>query len=199
MAKLIIVQGMSCLGKTTLCKEIVQNLSDSIHLSVDAYKERLWDEQGFSSEQHRENLSKQAKKEFIIDIQKLIDENNYKYILIDYVFINDFWNTIENLINKNKDRITVCTIYLQPERLSDHKNEWERRSRDFTIRHPGHGAKAYNKDTRVGTEYINRYSQKIFLDKLPTLGNTLDINVKFRPQYKLNKNISEIIEFIRDE
>ena len=44
--KVIIVQGMACLGKSSLCEKVIKHLENSIYLSVDKYKEKYWDEYG---------------------------------------------------------------------------------------------------------------------------------------------------------
>lgn len=64
--------------------------------------------------------------------------------------------------------------------------------RDFTIRHPGHGATHYHNGK--GTDYTNNYETKIY-NKLPTKGEVLDIDVSFNP-YGLNISFNTIKEFI---
>jgi hypothetical protein len=162
---------------------------------LDIYKEELWDKYGFDSPEESKTLTEIAKKKYLRDIQNMIDSGTYKYILIDYVFVNKFWDIIVKL-SKNNQNIEAKTLYLEPENIDDHKEVWENRSRDFAIRHPGHGATSYHNG--VGTGYINCYEQKIFLDKLPTIGNILDIKVQFKPEYKLSKSMDEILQFLED-
>jgi uridine kinase len=40
--KIIIIQGMTCLGKNTLCKQLEKDLPNSKHFSLDEYKENMW-------------------------------------------------------------------------------------------------------------------------------------------------------------
>ena len=39
--KIIIVQGMTCLGKSTLCKQLEKDISSCKHFSLDEYKENV--------------------------------------------------------------------------------------------------------------------------------------------------------------
>ena len=41
--KVIIMQGQSCLGKSTLCRKLSGIISDCTYLCVDKYKEKNWD------------------------------------------------------------------------------------------------------------------------------------------------------------
>lgn len=47
--KVIIMQGQSCLGKSTLCRKLSGIISDCTYLCVDKYKEKNWDYYGFDS------------------------------------------------------------------------------------------------------------------------------------------------------
>ena len=53
--KIIIIQGMTCLGKNTLCKQLEKDLPNSKHFSLDEYKENMWDKFGFDSVEQREH------------------------------------------------------------------------------------------------------------------------------------------------
>lgn len=133
--KIIIVQGMTCLGKTTLCKQLQNDIPNCGYFALDTYKEEMWDKFGFDSAKQREHQSNLAKQLFYSDIYTAIQNKSYDYILIDYTFVNKGWDELmENLKIWN---IPTKTIYLKPTDLSEHKKVWENRSRDFTIRHPG--------------------------------------------------------------
>lgn len=41
--KIIIIQGMTCLGKSTLCKQLEKDILNCKHFSLDEYKENMWD------------------------------------------------------------------------------------------------------------------------------------------------------------
>lgn len=51
--KVIIMQGQSCLGKSTLCRKLSGIISDCTYLCVDKYKEKNWDYYGFDSVEER--------------------------------------------------------------------------------------------------------------------------------------------------
>jgi hypothetical protein len=194
--KVIIIQGMSCLGKSTLSQKLTEMLPNCINMSLDAYKERWWDEFGFDSINQRKHLAEEATNEYISDIRQIIMERTYDYVLLDYVFANSYESVIGAVNNmaENYNNVEITTIYLYPENIEKHKKVWEERSRDFAIRHAGHGATTYHNGTGAG--YTNNYEQKIFLHRLITSGPTMDVGVKFEPQYELSKNIEEIINFI---
>lgn len=202
----LIIQGMACVGKSSLCKRLEQTLPDCKHITFDKYKEDLWDKVGFDSTDRRAELTNIAKTLFYIDTVRLIESNNYKYILLDYTFTAKYWeeltvilkDTASRLKDKQKDgkRVHIKTIYLKPVNLEDHQQAWNDRSRNFSIRHPGHGATSYNNVTKIGYNYINRYDTKIYLD-MPVTEDNIQIEVEFNP-YKLNKTFEEILEFINN-
>lgn len=43
--KIIIVQGMTCLGKTTLCKQLQNDIPNCGYFALDTYKEEMWDKE----------------------------------------------------------------------------------------------------------------------------------------------------------
>lgn len=189
--KVIIMQGMTCLGKSTLCKQLEKDIQNCKRFSLDEYKENMWDKFGFDSVLQREHQSKLARDLFYCDINEAIKNRLYDYILIDYSFSEKYWN--ELLANKNYWMAEVKTIYLHPTDLQEHKKIWEERSRDFSIRHAGHGATHYHDG--IGYDYVNKYDTKVF-EKMPTVGTTLDINISFNP-YSQNVSYDTIIDFIK--
>ena len=90
--KIIIIQGMTCLGKSTLCKQLEKDLPNCKHFSLDEYKENMWDKFGFDSVEQREHQSKLARELFYSDINEAVRKVLYDYILIDYAFTNKYWN-----------------------------------------------------------------------------------------------------------
>lgn len=189
--KIIIIQGMTCLGKSTLSKQLERDLPNCKCFSLDDYKESMWDKFGFDSVKQRDHQSKLARELFYSDINDTV-KDDYDYILIEYAFTNKYWNELlENMKNWNA---IVKTIYLKPTDLQKHKKIWEIRSRDFSVRHAGHGATYYHDG--VGSNYVNNYETKVF-EEMPTIGQTLKINVSFNP-YSINVSYDSIIEFIKN-
>ncbi len=190
--KIIIIQGMTCLGKSTLCKQLEKDLPNCKHFSLDEYKENMWDKFGFDSVEQREHQSKLARELFYSDINEAVKKALYDYILIDYAFTNKYWNELlENLANWNG---LVRTIYLKPTDLQEHKKIWEIRSRDFSVRHAGHGATHYHDG--IGTDYVNKYDTKVF-EEMPTTNQTMKINISFNP-YLRSVSYNSIIGFIKN-
>lgn len=186
---IVVIQGMSCLGKSTLGKKLEEDIPNCKLLSLDKYKEWYWDSYGFSSIKEREKLSDFAKDLFYKDIVKF--SNSYNIIIVEYCFKEDDWVELLKRI-KGKD---VRTIYLKPKSIEEHKKAWIQRSRNFKIRHSGHGATSFSNG--IGRNHTNTYESKLILD-LPTTERVLEISVEFKP-YKLSKGIEEIIEFITEE
>ena len=196
--KIIIVQGMACVGKSSLCNRLEQTLPNCKYISFDRYKEDLWDEKGFDTTERRAELTNIAKTLFYIDTVRLIESNNYNYILLDYTFTAKYWEELTTILRDITDRnvkdMDIKTIYLKPTNLQDHQETWNKRSRDFSVRHPGHGATSYNNKTKVGENYINRYDTKVYLD-MPVTEKNIQVSVEFKP-YKLDKTYEEKYLFI---
>lgn len=183
---------MSCLGKSTLCKQLEKELQKCKHFSLDEYKENMWDKFGFDSIKQREHQSTLARELFYSDINEAVKNNSYDYILIDYAFTDKYWSELLN--NIKSWNTSVRTIYFKTYDLQEHRKVWESRSRDFSVRHAGHGATHYHDG--VGTGYVNQYNSKIFND-MPTINETLEINISFTP-YSRSKPYDTILDFIKE-
>lgn len=180
------------MGKSTLCKQLVKDIPNCKYFSLDEYKENMWDKFGFDSSEQREYQSRLARKLFYSDIGEAVKKTLYDYILIDYVFTNKYWN--ELLGNLGNWNVPVQTIYLKPIDLQEHKRIWETRSRDFSVRHAGHGATRYHNG--IGSEYVNKYDDKVF-ENMPTINQTLKVDISFNP-YSRSVSYSSIIAFCNE-
>ena len=189
--EIIIVQGMACLGKSTLCKQLEENLPNCKHFSLDEYKENMWDKFGFDSVEQREYQSKLARELFYKDINEAVKKALYDYILIDYTFSEKYWDELLNNLTNWDGR--AKTIYLKPANLQEHRKIWEIRSRDFSVRHAGHGATHYHDG--AGSDYVNKYDTKVF-NVMPVTKQTLEISISFNP-YARSVPYSSIIDFIK--
>lgn len=188
--KIIIVQGMTCLGKSTLCKQLEKDLSKCKYFSLDKYKETMWDKFGFDSIKQREHLSLLAKELFYCDINEVVKSQKDEYLLIDYAFTEKYWNELVD--NARNWDVLIKTIYLKPIDLQEHKKIWEYRSRDFSTRHAGHGATYYHDG--IGRKYVNKYDNKVF-EIMSTIGETMEIHISFNP-YSRNVSYNTILNFI---
>lgn len=188
--RIIIMQGMTCLGKSTLCKQLEKQLPRCKHYSIDTYKEEMWDKFGFDSEKQRNHQSKLARDLFYSDISEAIRNHLYDYILLDYAFTDEIWNELWDTLRDKP--VSIKTVYLRPVNLVEHKDEWEKRSRDFTVRHPGHGATHYHDGK--GSEYVNEYISKVFID-MHTTEEVLEVWVSFNP-YSRDIPDEKIVDFI---
>ena len=191
--KIVIIQGMTCLGKSTLCKQLEKDIPNCKHFSLDAYKENLWDKFGFDSVEEREKLSDLARELFYKDITDTVVKNTYDYILVDYVFSEKYWSVLSEYISKWS--MPTKTVYLKTNNLELHKIIWQKRSRLTSLRHAGHGATHYHDG--VGENYVNTYESKIF-SNLPTVGDTLQVDISFDP-YSRSKSYDAILAFIKEQ
>lgn len=189
--RIIIVQGMACLGKSSLCEKLEKSLYSCKWLSIDKYKEAIWDKFGFYTIQQRDSQSELAMDQFYSDLDNLIKTDAYRYLLLDYAFTPNHWN---KLTGHTSDKADIKTLYLKPVNISDHKRAWEERSRDFTQRHPAHGASIYADG--IGSAYMNCYEDK-FYPELPTIDPTLEISIEFDPYYR-SVSFCDILQFIKE-
>ena len=165
--KVIIIQGQSCLGKSTLCRKLSGIISDCTYLCVDKYKEKNWDYYGFDSVEERQELSDFSKMEFLLDLKKHIKEAvSGSTIIVDYSFHNTFWDSLMRIIS-DKPNIEIITIFLHPANEKEWEKAWRERSVDFSIRHPGHGATQYSDGKGEG--YVTDFNE-IKVDGLPVAG-----------------------------
>lgn len=177
--EIIIVQGMACLGKSTLCKQLEEDLPNCKHFSLDEYKENMWDKFGFDSVEQREYQSKLARELFYKDINEAVKKALYDYILIDYTFSEKYWDELLNNLTNWDGR--AKTIYLKPANLQEHRKIWEIRSRDFSVRHAGHGATHYHDGAGVDFQMQDIHSTTDgSLGENPLIANIVN---KFRNAY----------------
>ncbi len=189
---LVIVQGMACLGKSSLCRKLKDDLPDCEVVSVDKYKEMLWDKFGFDSVKERDLLSVCARIIAYCNVNAVIKDK--KWVLFEYPFTPYLWKELNLWCIQDLEKAPK-TIYLRPVNLLKHKLVWERRSRDFSVRHPGHGATWYHDGE--GGDYVNRYDSKVF-ESMPTTQRCLSIDVDFEP-YSLSIPYEEILQFVKED
>ena len=106
------------------------------------------------------------------------------------LFLKHFYELLNNLTNWDG---RAKTIYLKPANLQEHRKIWEIRSRDFSVRHAGHGATHYHDG--AGSDYVNKYDTKVF-NVMPVTKQTLEISISFNP-YARSVPYSSIIDFIK--
>lgn len=173
----IVIQGMSGLGKTSLCKRLEKDLPRCKSFSLDTYKERLWDKFGFDNEEEKAKLDAQATDEFYADVHRAAKFGGYSYILLDNVFIGRGMTRLERELNNSG--YWLKTVYLNPTDYVAHKEVWEVRAHDFSVRHPGHGAKTYHNG--VGTGHTFDFRDVYIRDRLPVIGDARLFPVRFKP------------------
>lgn len=163
---LIIVNGMSASGKTTLAKKIQEKYKYPL-LSMDDYKVKLYDKYGFVSESERLRLRNIAKETFCAEIILYMRKN--QTIIIEYPF-NESWQEFFDEI-KNQYSYKILVINCD--------------SRDFDD--------IWNSRVKRDSECINRSisltASKYIKDKLYVSNNKLNDDYKeiMRKEYENNK------------
>ena len=166
---LIIVNGMSASGKTTLAKKIQEKYKYPL-LSMDDYKVKLYDKYGFVSETERLRLRNIAKETFCAEIILYMRKN--QTIIIEYPF-NESWQEFFDEI-KNQYSYKILVINCD--------------SRDFDD--------IWNSRVKRDSECINRSisltASKYIKDKLYESNNKLNDEYKeiMRKEYENNKYTS---------
>ena len=166
---LIIVNGMSASGKTTLAKKIQEKYKYPL-LSMDDYKVKLYDKYGFVSETERLRLRNIAKETFCAEIILYMRKN--QTIIIEYPF-NESWQEFFDEI-KNQYSYKILVINCD--------------SRDFDD--------IWNSRVKRDSECINRSisltASKYIKDKLYESNNKLNDDYKeiMRKEYENNKYTS---------
>lgn len=185
--KVIIIQGMSCIGKTSLMRKLATRTQDAVLFSLDIYKEKLWGEFGFKNIQEKERLTEKAKNEMFNDLQHILAEGVFEFVFLDYPFKGSKWNELIELLSKHN--VIVKTVLLYTEDFESHKILWS--SRD---RHKGHGASSYVDGVSSGSK--DTYEKDVVFT-YPVTDNCLEVLVSFNP-YKLNVQLDSILKFLYD-
>lgn len=186
--KVIILQGMPCLGKSHLLKHLGENCKNCRIFSIDTYSEALWDKYGFSSKRERDRLYENGVIDMFNDLETL--SNDIDYVILDGVFSKKREKHLEKYLESFDGDIK--TIYMYPADYKEHKVVWTNRSRNFRKRHPGHGATKYSNGR--GSMYTNKYEDHIHKN-MKTYGEILEVIVSFN-EYTLSHSYEEILQFI---
>lgn len=140
MNRLIIITGISGIGKSTISNYIYKHYKNSTLISVDTLKENIYEIVGFYNHEQKQNLNQLVYNTFIEllnECMKRKDEN----IIIEYPFSQKWENIFKELINKYNYK--AVTIRLK---ITDYDTVYKRlKQRDNSInRHPSHSLNNYN-------------------------------------------------------
>lgn len=191
--KIIIVQGMSCLGKTALSEKLSNMLPRSKVYCLDKYIEDLCDKLGYSNLTRKEALCDKAQDAMYSEIEDSVNASRYDYFIIEHSFVERYVDRLDAFLDKVRDKVFVNTLYLCPVDTEAHRAVWEKDHLDFTKRHPSKGATKYL--NCEGSNYHEVYEDVCFTD-MDVFGDTLKIDVNFKP-YKLGVAYEDICGFVR--
>ena len=195
MKKLIIITGVSGVGKTTLAQILYKKLENSILLSYDEFSEKIYDIIGFKNKEQKKHL-------YYLKIEmykKLIEEcmqREDEIIILEKPFKIEWNDFLKNLITKYEYETYTINIFAK-----DFETIWNRLSKRESLkeeRHPAHYLNSYYYNKRdkykpffeyqyntLKAEYDNLLSNSI------NLGNV--INLEDIEQVKIEELIKEIV------
>lgn len=187
--RIIMFQGWTCLGKTTLGRRFEKDLSGCRLMSVDKYIEELYDSHGFCSKAEREALHEEGRRRFVLDLKACISGGSCQHLIVEYPFKVGFIEDVQAVLCNCDCR----TVLFMPANLKEHEDCWLARNNNLGDRHPGHGA-LYYKDGIRGEIEDRLYKDKLITD-LRTIGEVLNVEVRFQP-YSLMPGYNAIKDFV---
>lgn len=110
---LYIITGVSASGKTTLATKAYKILKESVFLSVDSYKQKIYEENGFINEQERKLLNQLAKDEFKKDLIIQM-RNSSPDIIVEYPFSEEWQEFFQNVASTYKYTIIIINCNTKP-------------------------------------------------------------------------------------
>ena len=148
MKKLIIITGVSGVGKSSLAKEIYNRLPNSTLLSLDILKENIYDMVGFKDISQKKSLSKLSTKLYKNIIRECLNRND-EVVILEYPFSRKRWITFfNNLLVKYDYEVYTINLFAK-----NYDVIWERLKirENSKYRHPSHYLSSY--DYRKKEEY----------------------------------------------
>lgn len=194
MKKLIIVTGVSGIGKSTVSSFLYNYYEESTLISMDQLKENIYDIVGFKNKQEKDAL-----KDIVYDLfTKLLNEcmgREDKVIIVEYPFKNKWQSVFQNLMEKySYDAVTINIKTKDYEKVFELVNE---RNNSFE-RHVIHSLNTYNPKKKMeykSTNEINYDNWKNdYLENKYTsinLGKVIDF-------YNLDDSYEQLIKKIEE-
>lgn len=140
MKKLIIITGISGIGKTTLAKYIQRELNHVTIITVDSLLENICDMIGFSNKEQKESIRKLTKK-FCKKILEECMKREDEVIIIEYPFSQSWKNYFEKVSTQYQYDVLTLKLYRE-----NFEECWEKvYERDLSpIRHIIHETDCYH-------------------------------------------------------
>ena len=140
MKKLIIISGISGVGKSTLAKKMYQKIESSTLISLYILKENIYDIMGFKDKKQKKSLQFMNRKIYKMLIEEAMKRND-EVVIVEYPFKKQWITFFEKMITKYD--YEAYTIHLF---AKDFDTIWKRlKIRENSVeRHPSHYLQEYS-------------------------------------------------------
>lgn len=140
MKKLIIISGISGVGKSTLARKMYQKIENSTLISLDVLAENIYDIMGFKDKKQKKSLQLLYKKVYRMLIEEAMKRSD-EVVIVEYPFKKEWITFFEKMVSKYN--YEVYTIHLF---AKDFDTIWKRLQirENSKERHPSHYLQEYN-------------------------------------------------------
>lgn len=140
MKKLIIISGISGVGKSTLAKKMYQKIENSTLISLDILAEDIYDIMGFKDKRQKKELQLLYKKVYKMLIEEAMKRND-EVVIVEYPFKKQWITFFEKMITKYDYQAYTIHLFAK-----DFDTIWERlKIREHSVeRHPSHYLQEYS-------------------------------------------------------
>lgn len=140
MKKLIIISGISGVGKSTLARKMYQKIENSTLISMDILAENIYDIMGFKDKEQKKALQLLYKKVYKMLIEEAMKRND-EVVIAEYPFKKEWITFFKKMIGKYDYQVYTIHLFAK-----DFDTIWKRlQIRENSVeRHPSHYLQEYN-------------------------------------------------------
>lgn len=140
MKKLIIISGISGVGKSTLAKKMYQKIESSTLISLDILAENIYDIMGFQNKEQKKSLQVLYKKVYKMLIEEAMKRND-GVVIVEYPFKKEWITFFKKMISKYEYQVYTIHLFAK-----DFDTIWKRLKirENSTQRHPSHYLQEYS-------------------------------------------------------
>lgn len=140
MKKLIIISGISGVGKSTLAKKMYQKIENSTLISLDSLAEDIYDIMGFKDKKQKKSLQLMNRKIYRMLIEEAMKRND-EVVIVEYPFKKEWITFFEKMIAKYDYQVYTIHLFAK-----DFDTIWKRlKVRENSVeRHPSHYLQEYS-------------------------------------------------------
>lgn len=140
MKKLIIISGISGVGKSTLARKMYQKIENSTLISLDVLAENIYDIMGFKDKKQKRSLQLLYKKVYKMLIEEAMKRSD-EVVIVEYPFKKEWITFFDKMIGKYDYQVYTIHLFAK-----DFDTIWKRlKIRENSVeRHPSHYLQEYN-------------------------------------------------------